>query len=154
VSAAPHPPAQRRSAAPSQGAPRLRGFTLIEMMIVVAILSVIAAAALPQYLRYVHRSRRVEALYGLRAIHHHQTTYYSNDLEYTNSFEVLGVPVEGGRLREDGAVQGQLYTYSLSTWKFGNLEHGNYRATAAGDIDGSDATLDIVIIENRVTVGE
>jgi prepilin-type N-terminal cleavage/methylation domain-containing protein len=141
-------------AAPGPGEPRRRGFTVIEMMIVVAILAVIGAAALPQYLRYVHRSRRVESLYGLRAIHHLQTTYYANDLEYTDSFEVLGVPVEGGRLREDGAVQGHLYTYSLSTWKFGNQEHGNYRATAAGDIDGSDATLDIVIIENQVTVGE
>ncbi|WP_432696818.1 type IV pilin protein [Marinobacterium sp. YM272] len=38
-----------------------RGFTLIELMIVVAIIGIIAAVAYPSYLDYVRKSRRAEA---------------------------------------------------------------------------------------------
>ncbi|MBC7699654.1 MAG: type IV pilin protein [Massilia sp.] len=40
---------------------RSHGFTLIELMIVVAIVGILAAIAYPSYTQYVQRSRRVEA---------------------------------------------------------------------------------------------
>lgn len=45
-----------------------RGFTLIELMITVAIIALIASIALPSYASYVQRTRRAEAktfIYGL-----------------------------------------------------------------------------------------
>lgn len=48
------------------GAPQ-RGFTLIELMIVVAVISVLAAVALPQYQTYMVKSRLAEATIDLDA---------------------------------------------------------------------------------------
>lgn len=43
-----------------------RGFTLIELMIVVGIVAILASIALPSYNRYVLKSRRAEAMTSLQ----------------------------------------------------------------------------------------
>ncbi len=42
----------------SLGAPRARGFTLIELMIVVAVIAILASIAYPSYQEYVRKARR------------------------------------------------------------------------------------------------
>lgn len=49
-------------------AQRIRGFTLIEIMITVAILAIVASVALPSYSAYVQRSRVPAALDALTVI--------------------------------------------------------------------------------------
>lgn len=44
---------------------KIRGFTLIELMIVVAIIGIIAAIAYPSYVDYVQKSRRADGMAGL-----------------------------------------------------------------------------------------
>lgn len=59
-----------------------RGFTLIEVMIVVAIVAILASVALPSYQDYVTRSRIPEATSGLAAKRVQLETFFDNNRTY------------------------------------------------------------------------
>jgi type IV pilus assembly protein PilE len=69
--------------------PRLRpsaaGFTLIELMIAVAIIAVIAAIAFPSYQSSVRKGRRAEAFAALAAIQQAQERWRSSHAQYGNT---------------------------------------------------------------------
>jgi prepilin-type N-terminal cleavage/methylation domain-containing protein len=67
------------------------GFTLIELMITVAIIGVLAAIAIPAFLNYQNRSRRSEAFSNLAAIAKLEQSYFA---EY-NSYVDVAAPQPG-----------------------------------------------------------
>jgi type IV pilus assembly protein PilA len=71
-----------------------KGFTLIELMIVVAIIAILAALAIPNFLSFVVKTRRTEVKSNLEAIYKAQTSYFGEKDLYSNSFvEIRWVPV-------------------------------------------------------------
>jgi prepilin-type N-terminal cleavage/methylation domain-containing protein len=55
------------------------GFTLIELMIVVAIIGILAAVAIPAFIKYIRKSKTVEATEGLDKIKVGASQYFQAD---------------------------------------------------------------------------
>jgi len=61
------------------------GFTLIEVMVTVAIVAILSAIVLPQYRDYVMRSRLADAATGLSVVRAQMERYYWDNRTYANT---------------------------------------------------------------------
>jgi type IV pilus assembly protein PilE len=69
-----------------------RGFTLIELMIVVAVAGVLALIAFPSYMESVRKSRRADAMAGLTRLQQLQERYRGNHTAYATAVASLADP--------------------------------------------------------------
>lgn len=67
------------------------GFTLIELIIVVAIIGILASIAYPAYLNYIRESRRADARAGLSEVRLVQEKWRANNVQYGDNGS-LGYP--------------------------------------------------------------
>lgn len=66
------------------------GFTLIEILIVVAIVGIVAAIAVPSYSQYMTDARRTDAISFLSEVAGEQVRYFSSNNQYATSMQELG----------------------------------------------------------------
>jgi len=121
---------------------RQNGFTLLELLIVVAIMGILSAIALPAYQNSVLRSGRAEAKTELLQVASDQERYFSNFNTYVDDALPLNAPLVAGR---DRTTQNALYTISVEACAGGAITNCFIAtATAAGaQTDDSCATLTI-----------
>jgi prepilin-type N-terminal cleavage/methylation domain-containing protein len=67
-----------------------KGFSIIELMIVVAIVGILAAVAVPSYLKHVHRTRQAEGVHRLLDVKTAQEKYYALNDTYFNGDPLSG----------------------------------------------------------------
>lgn len=72
------------------------GFTLIELMIVVAVIGVLSAVAIPTFQSYVYRSRTTEAVTFLGEIRQRQEAYRAEFGQYCSVSAAVGSAPESG----------------------------------------------------------
>src|SRR5512143_2731913 len=71
-----------------------KGFTLIELMIVVAIIGILAAIAIPNFLKYQAKSKQSEAKTNLKGIFTSETSYFSEANKY-GAFDTVNFALTG-----------------------------------------------------------
>lgn len=95
-------------------APKPRGFTLIEIMITVAILGIISAIALPSFFDAMRKSRRADAFTALSAVQQAQERWRANNPTYTDRLTAAPSASEPG-LGLPATTTNGYYTISLDT---------------------------------------
>ena len=126
-----------------------KGFTLVELMIVVAIMAILAAIAIPSYLRFQIKARESEMRINLASIRVCEEAYKAqNDMyQACGPSDALGanptIPVAWGDssgnfdkigFEPDGKVR---YVYSVINVSGATA----YTAQAVGNVDGKDGTV-------------
>jgi type IV pilus assembly protein PilE len=80
-----------------------RGFTLLELMIVVAIVAIISAFAFPSYMEYVVNTKRTAATSALLQIADRQQQFFMDNKTYTADLTDLGLAANPLFLSDDGS---------------------------------------------------
>ena len=125
-----------------------KGFTLIELMIVVAIIGILAAIAIPNFLKFQAKSKQSEAKTNLKAIYTAQTGYYGEFSTYNTFDRINWSPVGDAR-----------YSYGLGDISGIRAASGGYPGPGsldeiAGSSGGSwSGSPTLVTSDNNFTAG-
>lgn len=100
------------------------GFSLVELMVVVAIIGVLAAIAVPAVNKYIAKARQSEAKTQLSALYTSEKAFYAEYNAYDSRFQAVGYSPEGQLRYNVGfnsnvtapAASGYTYTGTAQNW--------------------------------------
>jgi len=143
-----------------------KGFSLIELMVVIAIIGFLAMIGIPSYMKFLAKAKRAEAYMNLSSIYAAQKAYWAEHGKYSSVLSGeggIGWKPEG--YRGGGPQERFYYTYGFTGSEGTNCFTGklntsssylsnakasenSFVAVAAGDIDG-DGRPDILVVDEH-----
>lgn len=138
---------------------KAQAFSLIELMIVVAIIAFLAMVSIPTFKRFLYKCKRSEAYMNLHAIYAAQKAYWAEHGKYSDMLageNSIGWKPEGTIYYTYGfahGVEGKNYfTGSLgaqaAALSDAKADDHSFVVVAAGDIDG-DGSLDVLSVDQN-----
>lgn len=117
---------------------KTKGFTLIELMIVVAVIGILAAIAYPAYLNHVNKSKRAEGKAALANAAQRMERCFTEDNKYTEAC-VPDFDTEGGYYTVSVSVPASQPTQYILTAKnkFNDTQCGDLKLEHTGEKDKS-----------------
>jgi prepilin-type N-terminal cleavage/methylation domain-containing protein len=124
-----------------------RGFTLIEVMVTVAIVAILASIAYPSYRDYVLRGRIVDATNGLSMMRANMERYFQDNRTYLSTGSYTSPCLVASTLRVVG-------TFTLSCdGTYGAVTATTYTLVATGSNATASFVFTVDQANNRATVG-
>lgn len=136
-----------------------RGFSLVELLAVVAIIGVLALIGIPQYQKFKIKGRQAEAKTMLAAIRTAQVSFHTEFDSYHSSLRVLGVAPLGKMRYNVGFASANPSLPPQAPQDMGNLTTKSMCSGAYGTGVDSNCTVDvdvpdILLIEASVSATE
>ena len=87
---------------------RPAGFTLVELLITVAVVAILVTVAVPSYSAFMLQSKRVDAMDSLQDLAGRQERYFSLHASYTADESEIGFAADGPQASAKGYFQVQV----------------------------------------------
>ena len=107
-----------------------KGFTLIELMIVVAIIGILAAIAIPNFLNYQCKAKQSEAKSNLGSIATCEEAYFAEFDTYSASNNDIGFAPKGNNVRYGYTIVATTTTFTATATSTG----GGLKGAAGDDV--------------------
>ena len=103
---------------------KIRGFTLVELLVAVLIIGILSAIAIAAYTTYIRKANRIDAKNALLTMQMQEEKYRTTNNAYSGALGV-GSPIRESTISDDGHYSLSISNVSASTYTL--------TATAIGD---------------------